>query len=74
MRIFQISEPKDPENDDWSSVDIVKTEDDIRKEYWPYWYRRMCEKFGQKEVDEVYCFEDCLDDWIVGNWAIEIKE
>lgn len=50
------------------------SEDEIRKEYWPQWYQKMCEKFGQAHVDEQYCFEDCLQDWITVNWAWEGKE
>ena len=54
--------------------DVVETmsEDDIRKEYYPYWYGKMCEKFGKEHVDANYCFEDCLVDWIVIHWAWEV--
>ena len=54
--------------------DVVETrsEDDIRKEYYPYWYGKMCQKFGQEHVDTNYCFEDCLDDWRVVHWAWEV--
>ena len=48
-----------------------KSEEDIRMEYWPYWYGKMCEKYEKTYVDENFCFEDCLDDWIVVNWAWE---
>jgi hypothetical protein len=34
----------------------------------------MCERFGKDVVDEKYAFEDCLDDWVVVNWAWEVKE
>lgn len=56
--------------------DVVETrsEDDIRKEYYPYWYGKMCEKFGKEYVDANYCFEDCLDDWTVVHWAWEVTE
>ena len=54
--------------------DVVETmsEDDIRKEYYPYWYGKMCEKFGQERVDAYYTFEDCLDDWKVVHWAWDV--
>ena len=60
-------------NDDGTLQDEVVTlsEEDIRKSYWPYWYGRMCEKFGKEHVDEHYSFEECLEDWIVVNWAWE---
>lgn len=56
--------------------DLIETlsEDDIRKEYYPYWYRKMCEKFGKENVDSNYSFQDCLDDWIVVHWAWEVTE
>jgi hypothetical protein len=48
------------------------SEDDIRKEYYPYWYDKMCKAFGQETVDAKYSFEDCLDDWVITNWATEV--
>jgi hypothetical protein len=33
----------------------------------------MCKKFSKEVVDKNYCFEDCLEDWIVINWAWEVK-
>jgi len=34
---------------------------------------KMCEKFGKDHVDANYCFEDCLDDWIVVNWCMGVN-
>lgn len=53
---------------------ITVSEEDIRKQYYPYWYERMCKKFGKEQVDKDYTFEDCLDDWIVVNWAWHVDE
>lgn len=50
------------------------SEDAIREKYYPYWYGKMCEKFGKDHVDDNYSFADCLDDWIVVNWAWEVTE
>lgn len=46
---------------------VVRTcsEEDIRKDYWPYWYNAMCKKYEQSYVDETYSFEDCLEDWCI---------
>ena len=57
-------------------ADVVETwsEEDVRKNYYPYWYGRMCDKFGKEHVDANYCFEDCLADWIVVHWAWEVTE
>ena len=41
----------------------------IMDHYWNYWYSKMCSRFGRFHVDENYSFEDCLEDWIVVNWA-----
>ncbi len=69
MRYFSFAYPVD--GDDCIET---KSEDDIRKEYWPYWYEKMCEKYGKEKVDADYCFEDCLMDWIVVHWAQEVTE
>jgi hypothetical protein len=34
----------------------------------------MCGKFGKEEVDRKFSFEDCLDDWVIINWAWEVKD
>jgi len=69
MRYYSFAYPT--EGDD---VVETRSEDDIRKEYYPYWYGKMCEKFGKEYVDANYCFEDCLDDWTVVHWAWEVTE
>lgn len=69
MRYFSYNEY----SEDGGYVETL-SEEEIRREYYPYWYARMCKKFGQKRVDENYSFEDCLDDWMVVNWAWESKE
>ncbi len=50
---------------------ITNSEEDIRNEYYPYWYEQMCSKYGKDFVDKVFSFENCLEDWIVINWAWE---
>lgn len=50
------------------------SEEEIRKEYYPYWYSKMCTKYVKSYVDEHYSFEDCLEDWITVHWAWEVKE
>ena len=67
MRVFKYNEYEDTEP-------RLITEQEIRVEYWPYWYERMCKKFGKQEVDNKFTFEDCLDDWVIVNWAWEIKD
>jgi hypothetical protein len=52
---------------------ITVSEDEIRKEFFPYWYKKMCIKYEQAYVDEHYCFEDCLEDWMIIHYAREVK-
>lgn len=76
MRFFCFPEyaPDDPRADEYGGYTTVWTEEDIRREYWPHWYKKMCEKFGQEKVDKDYCFEDCLYDWMVVYWAYEVSD
>jgi hypothetical protein len=70
MRYFCYNEyTEDP---DFNSV-VVKSEEDIREDYYSFWYDKMCAKYGKDHVDVTYSFEDCLDDWIVVYWAWESK-
>ncbi len=69
MRYYSFAYPIDGDN-----FIETKSEDDIRKEYWPHWYGKMCEKYGKEIVDANYSFEDCLNDWIVVHWASEVTE
>ena len=68
MRYYQIAYP----DKDGKDVIEVLSEEDIRKEYWPYWYGRMCDKYEQAYVDQNYTFEDCLMDWCIVHWAVEV--
>lgn len=48
---------------------ITMSEEEIRTTYFPYWQQQMNKKFGEDCVKTRYGFEDCLNDWIVVNWA-----
>jgi hypothetical protein len=48
------------------------SEDDIRREYFPYWEGAMIKKFGEEEYRKRFSFVDCLDDWQVDHWAWEV--
>jgi hypothetical protein len=71
MRYYSYNEydPDSPRSDASGSYVATVSEDDIRQTYWPYWYKNMCEKFGQEFIDANYSFEDCLTNWITVNWA-----
>ncbi len=58
-------------SDDQSEL-IIKSEEQILKEYFPYWKKRMEDRFG---VDDPRITEaECLDEWIVVNWAWEVND
>jgi len=69
MRYFSYGE-YDPESTPQDYV-VTVSEDDLRETYYPYWYKRMCDKFGQEKVDSTWGFEDFLYEWIVVHWAWE---
>jgi len=71
MRYYSYNEyVEDP---DINSV-VTVSEEDIRRDYYPWWYDKMCKKYGKNHVDATYSFEDCLEDWVVVNWAWEVNE
>jgi hypothetical protein len=43
-------DPDSPLADETGGYVVTKSEAEIRSEYWPYWYKRMCDKFGKFEV------------------------
>lgn len=53
---------------------IVMSDQEIVDIYWEWWYDKMCQKYGQKRVDENYCKLDCIDDYVVVHWATEVKD
>ena len=50
------------------------SEEEIIKEYYDYWQERMIHKFGNEHFEANYTDQDCIDDWIVVNWAWEANE
>jgi hypothetical protein len=60
-------------SDDGGYIETV-SEEEVRANYWPHWYAKMCEKYEQAYVDEHYSFEDCLDDWVIIHhaWPSEV--
>ena len=45
------------------------TEDNILATFWDYWRDQMDKKFGPNYYLTTY--ENCVDDWVVVNWAWE---
>jgi hypothetical protein len=47
------------------------SEEQIRDWEWYAWQRRKSWKEGTDYVNKTYCFQDCLDEWIIVNQAWE---
>jgi hypothetical protein len=47
------------------------SEEQIRDWEWYDWQRKMSRKYGADYVNENFCFQDCLDEWIIVNKAWE---
>jgi hypothetical protein len=54
------------------NIVVTMSEDEILDMYWAWWYNKMCAKFGREVVDSDYTKQDCIDDWVVVNWAWEV--
>lgn len=51
---------------------LTYTIPDIIVEYWEDWYDQMVKKYG--EDSELITVENCVDSWVVNNWAWEVKD
>jgi len=51
---------------------ITITEDEILKEYWEIWQTAMIKKFGANS--SLINKQNCIDDWVVINWAWEKRD
>jgi hypothetical protein len=76
MRYYAYNEyePNSLWADEEDNLVVILSEEDILKNYWPWWYGKMCKRFGKEEVDKYWTFEDCLEDWIVVNWAWKVEK
>lgn len=64
MRYWSYNEPVGDEV-------VTKSEEEILQEYYPYWLGQMVKKLGLGAVIRNYTTQDCIDDWVVVNWAWE---
>lgn len=70
MKYYAYNELSD--NYKFENIIVTRSENQIIEVYWPYWYGRMCEQFGKREVDKNYTIEDCIEDYVIVNWAWEV--
>lgn len=52
---------------------ITLSEDEIIQQFFPYWDKKMIEKFGP-DYQQNWSIQDCIDDWVVINWAWESND
>jgi hypothetical protein len=52
---------------------VTLSEEEIREEYYADWFAMMRRKYTIEQMEQGFCFEDFLDDWIVVNRAWESK-
>ena len=52
-----------------SLIPMEINSEQILKEYYPYWEKRMVNKFGRGH--ELITEENCIEDWCVVHWAWE---
>ena len=73
MKYYSYNEydPESPQADDDGGYVVTMSEQNIKDEYWLYWYEKMCKKYGSDKVDKDYSLQDCIDDWVAVNWAWE---
>jgi hypothetical protein len=49
----------------------IVTEEEILRDYYPHWKKMIDSKY-RKGHD--FTEQDCVDDWMVVNWAVELKD
>lgn len=49
---------------------VIKSEKEIFEEYSEYWSRKMIQ-MGKKDLISE---PDCIDDWIILNWAYKVNK
>lgn len=58
-------------NGDIDPYVIEYSETEILNMFWDYWKEKMIKKFGKEHFEANYSEKDCIEDWIVVNWAWE---
>ena len=67
-------DPESPLADSGGGYVVILSEQDILDQYYPYWSGRMIEKYGQEEFDKTWSKKECIEDWVIVNWAWESNQ
>jgi hypothetical protein len=73
MKKWRYEEPDWDEEGNLQSLEpvvITMSEHDILLEYYPFWCEEMRKAGKANEISE----QSCIEDWIVTNWAYEVKD
>ena len=56
-------------------LDVTRTlsEEQILCEYGLFWFDKMYQKYGKEYVDANFTSKDFIEDFVVVNWAYEVK-
>lgn len=65
MQHYRFSEPRDPDNNDYTPVDITLSKQEVLDSYYEYWSTRMLKINKLPMVTE----SNCIEDWLVIHWA-----
>ena len=73
MRYWSYDEyvEQDPLMEGSSNNIVTLSEQEILDSFYPYWYNRMCKKYGKEHVDANFSKKECIEDWVIENWAWE---
>ena len=74
MRYFCYDELVDPGFLREGTRVVTVSEQEIREEYYSWWYEKMCKKYGKEEVDKNWSFEECLEDWVTLHYGWEVEK
>lgn len=66
MKYYSIVYPDKQQN----TVEEVLSEQDILDHYWEYWYEKMV----LADKRHLISLQNCIDDWVVINWAMLVRE
>ena len=56
--------------------EVIKTlsEQEILDIYWDWWKEEGIKRWGKEHFELNYSEKDCIEDWVVVNWAWEHKQ
>lgn len=68
MKTYSFVEPLHGHS--FTTLEVVMTEDDIIDHYYDHWSERLKDIGKEDQINR----ENCIEDFIIGNWAIEWED